>query len=601
MDQRGYTWLLEKLQSPDDVERWSAAQRLVQLRTPEVVPPLVQHLTDSDYPVRFIVANGLGSLGDMRAVEPLIACVQDEQEDDIIRAAAANSLGILRDARAVEPLIGWVQRLPDEDTHRTQAFAAEALGLLGDRRAVEPLLALIQLPLPHGRVRECAAEALGWLGDARAVEPLITFFQVTVYDPSEHQAALQALERLGEGRVVDLLCEDLLRPRPPSTELDVADLQTWAAQALGRLGDARTIAPLVSCLQDPAPLVRFWAVWALEMLLPRLSQPAHTGDETTATIRKQLEMARMGEQLLATVQQAFSSNFHVALKVLGEFKQFALARCTELLLPYLQDPLPEQRTVAAWGLAHLGDARAVEPLVAGLTQALDALDGAWMARNIAALKRFVDQQAAEPLIAYFPDSVRLDHIIDALGQLGDARAVEPLIAYFQRAVQVRQTPDAGRVARTLGRLGDARAVEPLLACLADECNKPYGYDLGVVLTEALGQVGDARAVEPLCTQLQHSSQELRVAAARALQQLGDPRAVEPLITSLHDPYQLVIGTAADALGTLGDARALAPLRALLGDHDTERFAPTQGWDQAVRRAVFQLEWAQLGDGEQART
>ena len=52
---------------------------------------------------RRAAAEALGQLGDKRAVEPLIAALQDDVEN--VRQAAAEALGQLGDERAVEPLI----------------------------------------------------------------------------------------------------------------------------------------------------------------------------------------------------------------------------------------------------------------------------------------------------------------------------------------------------------------------------------------------------------------------------------------------------------------------------------------------------------------
>ena len=89
-----------------------------------------------------------------------------------------------------------------------------------------------------------------------------------------------------------------------------------------------------------------------------------------------------------------------------------------------------------------------------------------------------------------------------------------------------------------------------------------------------------------------------MAAARALEQVGDTRAVEPLLASLRDPVPGVAGEAVRALGQIGDARAIAPLRALLHSLGAERVWPGQGMGQAVRQALFQLEWAQIDDGQE---
>src|ERR1051326_248818 len=102
MDQQHLVWLFEKLQSSDDVERWSAAMGLAEMQAPEAAVPLMQRLTDYNYTVRLNAASALGRLGDHRAIESLIACLRNEQESDHIRAAAARSLGVLGGMQTVK-------------------------------------------------------------------------------------------------------------------------------------------------------------------------------------------------------------------------------------------------------------------------------------------------------------------------------------------------------------------------------------------------------------------------------------------------------------------------------------------------------------------
>jgi hypothetical protein len=122
-------------------------------------------LKDEGADVRCGAAEALGKLGDARAVEPLIACL--EELDWAVRNSAAIALGNLRDARAVEPLIACLKA---QDA-RVRASAAIALGNLGDARAAEPLIACLKDKDAGGR--SSAAIALGNLGDARAVSELV--------------------------------------------------------------------------------------------------------------------------------------------------------------------------------------------------------------------------------------------------------------------------------------------------------------------------------------------------------------------------------------------------------------------------------------------
>jgi hypothetical protein len=126
-------------------------------------------------------AEALGTLGDKRALEPLIAALQHKSLDLSIqsagpkipfRVAAATALGKLGDARAVEPLIAALQNTGVSPTisifmYPVQAAAAAALGQLGDSRAIEPLTAAIQhkpltsaLERNYEEVRTAAVAAL---------------------------------------------------------------------------------------------------------------------------------------------------------------------------------------------------------------------------------------------------------------------------------------------------------------------------------------------------------------------------------------------------------------------------------------------------------
>jgi hypothetical protein len=107
--------------------------------------------------VRWSAAEALGTIGDIRAVEPLVAALRDRDKD--VRWAGARSLAAIRDRRAVEPLI---TALRDQDRD-VRIAAVQALGTIGDPRAVGPLMAILDQD-PHDWVRMVAADALERLG-----------------------------------------------------------------------------------------------------------------------------------------------------------------------------------------------------------------------------------------------------------------------------------------------------------------------------------------------------------------------------------------------------------------------------------------------------
>jgi hypothetical protein len=90
--------------------------------------------------VRLAAALALGVLGDGRAVEPLIARLEDAAWD--VRSAA-EALGMLRDERAVEPLIA---RLEDAAWDVRRATALRAVPTLTLRHNLIPVTARQLVP-----------------------------------------------------------------------------------------------------------------------------------------------------------------------------------------------------------------------------------------------------------------------------------------------------------------------------------------------------------------------------------------------------------------------------------------------------------------------
>ena len=117
--------------------------------------------------------------------------------DEKVRAQAALSLGSLGDQRAYDPLVA---ALSDEHWY-VRWNAAEALGKLGNQQAVDPLLAIFKdtkpIDSPSRNTRIAAVKALGKLKDERVVPPL--FDALDPSDPDTYRATVKALEDLGAG------------------------------------------------------------------------------------------------------------------------------------------------------------------------------------------------------------------------------------------------------------------------------------------------------------------------------------------------------------------------------------------------------------------
>jgi HEAT repeat protein len=140
--------------------------------------------------VRLHAAKALGDKGDLKAVEPLMAALEDK--DWVVRFAAAQALGNIGDKQAVEPL---TKALEDTDS-QVRHWAAHSLGKIGDARAVEALMAALEDK--EWVVREPVAVALRNIGDLRAVEPLIKAIDDRWI--SVRSVSIQALGEMGDVR-----------------------------------------------------------------------------------------------------------------------------------------------------------------------------------------------------------------------------------------------------------------------------------------------------------------------------------------------------------------------------------------------------------------
>lgn len=135
----------------------------------------------------------------------------------------------------------WTLRRLRSRNPRRRARAAAKLGQFRDAWAVMPLVAA--LGDEHDSVQRAAAEALGEMADERTIKLLV----ILLKDEHAWWAAMDALVRLGSPAVEPLVV---------ALKDGDAAARGRAAQALGRIGDARAAGPLSAALEDMSWFVR---------------------------------------------------------------------------------------------------------------------------------------------------------------------------------------------------------------------------------------------------------------------------------------------------------------------------------------------------------
>ncbi len=305
-------------------------------------------------------------------------------------------------------------------------------------------------------------------------------------------------------------------------------LRQSAAEALGQLGDARAVAPLLLLLKDTASDVRRSAAEALGQL----------GD------------ARAVDPILPLLRDPASEVRRRAIEALGRLEG---SRAVDPILPLLKDPASEVRRRAIEALGQLGDARVVDPILPLLK------DPDWGVRQRA---------------------------IEALGQLGDARLIETYLQVLQNPKEQNSVKLTVATANlTLGRNEGNSIIKEMLnskqsrerqalAIAFSQVPSPEGNKLLLTLlsdTEvevriaAINAMGYSKLKDfavHLMPLLENSDRRIQHAAISALAALATPDSLPAFRSAVHNT-QLMLPEQLEVLKGLRNIGSEEAITALL--------------------------------------
>jgi HEAT repeat protein/cyclophilin family peptidyl-prolyl cis-trans isomerase len=354
-------------------------------------------------------------------------------------------------------------------------------------------------------------------------------------------------------------------PLPPPPDLlrllgdEEARVRRRAALAIGHVGLADGVQPLVAVLADPDPEVRQMAAFALGLL----------GD---ARARDPLVTA------LADVSPLVQGSAAEALGLLGDasaadalgglvgrvVQSGALAQPPGDENDVRRDTPAAACRLALYALVRL---KAYPQLAAAVLEPNGQPRVRWWPVAFA-LQRLEDKRALPALLTLAKDAHPYTRAfaVKGLAALRDRTALPvlmPLLSSGERSVLIETI-------RAVGRLGDPAAADTLLRLVHDASTDPHVRlesvsALGGIRESATASVPDLR--DSLLDLLSDPSPPIRAAALRSLSAI-DPDGFVTVLSGLDpDPHWNVRAALAAVLGTLPSDVALPRLESMLADTD----------------------------------
>ena len=515
-------------------------------------------------------------------LQPLLEALRDEKDTNQQRVAVA-VLGHLGNKGAAQPLVRMARMEPPKDQpprhlgtladnpeREVRIAALVAAGRLADPSVLADVIPMTK----HSEVamREAATFTVGRSGDRRAVAPLIERL-------SDNRGSVQALACLGLGRIDDArvapaliatlsdarrddstraACAYALGMRKAQSGLPAliaalddnrGEAQRLAAWALGQIGDAKALGPLIRAYFARAGRSETELVWAIGRTsgagLAPLANPGsndypqrgekYNAAEAIAMLPGDLPAAPATAKLLIDHDSDIATGLSDAL---GEHRDVVVSVLSDLdgadhrlgLGALTPTGAPDAKLTAA--LQRVGAAIAAnvrthlasdDPKVRALAvSVLAKLDGGKVTGADAAITKALTDPA---------DQVRAA-AMTAVATLAVRRGAAPpdLVAALSKTLATSAWADRRVAALALGRLGSSTDIAALV-----KASKDSSSFVREAVAEAMGQVGSPAVTASLLDLSRDEVAQVRAAAARALAGVKDERAAKRRQELTADP------------------------------------------------------------------
>lgn len=449
----------------------------------------------------------------------------------------------------------YLRELRSGERWTDRAAAARILGQLGHAQAVPHLVeAMRDATEDAGSVKMAAAQALGQLRAKEAVPLLL--------------AELRSIDEWASPRIAEVL---ISFGRDIVPELIVAlgdeknaNVRVWAAQILGRLGDPRSVQPLLSRVSDRSEQVRMSVAEALGKLgdqraVNELMMVARRDPVSLVRAEAARALGALGDPTVVDGLVALlgDPDYWTRLRAI-EALELIRPKDTSALDLALRDDSAEVRGRAAVALQRIGV----------LDQRVEELGSAERSIADRAHRTLVEMGRAgliESILSYLEHpSFRIrSRMADVLGEVGDQHAIRTLLPLLNDL----EWPVRVRVIEALGKLRPPDGVKSLISSLADPEETVRAAAVSAIRT--LGAPDDAAGIEALLALFAAANGDVRASVIASMGHVRQPTVDELIRRGLADPNRTVRAQAVHAAAERSDEAWMPALELALGDPETE--------------------------------
>ncbi len=504
--------------------RNSAIETLVRLNK-KATPFLIEAFNTPNKDVRKFIIDVLGGFKDSRSLPLMLNALKDDDEN--VRATAIEHIGKVGESSVIGALIEIIEG----DDIWTAYPAADALGRIGDKRAIPALIKALN----RKTIRVPAIKSLSLIGDPDSLKHLIPFLE----DRSRivQEETLRSIERFYQKGVSEEFLTGEIRRLIGARAFDILIAHAWSDNP-----EARSSAILILGLMKDEK--------AYNSLLG-ISQEQNFAEDVKrafAFIGKDKPETLLG---LMETESLYQKRFICEIAA-----TIASPIYYRIFEKFLKDEDGHIRSIAAMGLAKIGDPKAIKQIKNLLNDPYENVQET----AVEALSQFGQLLPVDEFISMLrgANPVLRKNAALILGKIDAGEAVPALgFALKDGNVGVRKA-----CVQSFSLLKTEDSIQFLILALMDE-----DPDIRVSSALSLGRMGGKRVFESLSLLLSDSDDSVRGAVSKAFGILKDKRAVGPLIGLLSDRNGFVVTTTIESLSKIGGREARSSLLNMLSSPD----------------------------------